>query len=163
MKVLRINTILIAMLLFIIVSGCDTQEQKTEDMGRFNKLGWVENIWRGKQGDAKLYESWHKKNFRLIEGISYTTDEHGRRVYSQDMRIEQNNNQVYYVITLPGDQQQTLKLTDVTDSSAVFKNLEDGYPGKITYMHTEDDSMIVILEGANEGTSMNTRLSYEKD
>ncbi len=163
MKVLKINILLIILLLIAIVSGCDSQEQKTEDLGRFNKLLWMENIWRGKQGDAKLYESWHKKNFRLIEGISYTTDENGRRVYSQDMRIEQNNNQVYYIIKLSGNQQLTLKLTEVTDSLAVFKNQEEGYPADITYKHTADDSMIVLLEGENEGTSMNTRLSYEKD
>ncbi len=163
MNVLKINIVLTILFLLIMVSGCDTQEQKTEDLGRFNKLSWMEGIWRGKQGDAKLYESWHKKNFRLMEGISYTTDENGRRVYSQDMRIEQNNNQVYYTIKLSEDQQQTLKLTEVTDTSAVFENEGEGYPAKITYRHPAEDAMAVSLEGENEGTSMNTKLSYKKD
>ncbi len=163
MKALKINIILLFLSMLIIISGCDTQEQKTEDLGRFNKLSWMENIWRGKQGDARLYESWHKKNFRLMEGISYTTDENGRRVYSQDMRIEQNDNQVFYTIKLPGDQQQTLKLTNVSDTSAVFENQDEGYPAKITYRHPAGDSMVVSLEGENEGTSMDTKLSYEKD
>ncbi len=163
MKTLKSNIILIVLILVMIFSGCDTQEQKTEDMGNFNKLGWMENIWRGKQGDAKLYESWHKKNFRLMEGISYTTDQNSRRVYSQDMRIEQNNNQVYYTIKLNGNQQQTLKLTSVTDTSAVFENQDEGFPSKVIYRHPDGDSMIVTLEGENEGTSMDTKLSYEKD
>jgi hypothetical protein len=163
MKLLKLNMIMTIMFLFTILSGCEVQEQKTEDLGRFNKLSWMDNIWRGKQSDAKIYESWHKKNFRLMEGISYTTDKNGQRVYSQNMRIEQNNNQIYYIIRLPGDQQQTLKLTDVTDSSAVFKNQGDGYPEKITYRHPADDSLIVLLNGENDGTSMNTKLRYEKD
>ena len=162
MKALKSYILLIVLFLFI-ASGCDTQEQKTEDLGRFNKLSWIENIWHGKQGDAKLYESWHKKNFRLMEGISYTTDEKGRRVYSQDMRLEQSNNEIYYTIKLQNNQEQTLKLTNVTDSSAVFNNPDEGYPAKITYRHTAKDSMIVNLEGENEGSSMNTKLSYEKD
>ena len=163
MKAFKINIILLIISVISLISGCDTQEQKTEDLGRFNKLSWIENIWRGKQGEAKLYESWHKKNFRLMEGISYTTDENGRRVYSQDMRIEQNNNQVFYIIKLTDDQQQTLKLIEVTDTSAVFENQDEGYPQKITYRHPSDNYMIVSLEGENEGTSMNTKLSYEKD
>ena len=162
MKIIRIN--IIATLIFCaIIIGCDTQEQKTEDLGSFNKLSWMQNIWRGKQGDAKLYESWHKKNFRLMEGISYTTDVNGKRVFSQDMRIEQNNNQVYYVIKLPGDQQVALKLTSVSDSLAVFENEDEGYPQTITYSHTAEDSMTVTLEGENEGTSMTTKLSYARD
>ncbi len=163
MKIIRINIMAAILIFCAIIIGCDTQEQKTEDLGRFNKLSWMENIWRGKQGDAKLYESWHKKNFRLIEGISYTTDANGKRVFSQDMRIEQNNNQVYYIIKLAGDQQQTLKLTSVSDSLAVFENEGDGYPQKITYRQTADDSMTVSLEGENEGTSMTTKLSYTRD
>ncbi len=163
MKIIRISIIVVFIIFSAIITGCDTQEQKTEDLGRFNKLSWMENIWRGKQGDAKLYESWHKKNFRLMEGISYTTDINGKRVFSQDMRIEQNNNQVYYIIKLPGDQQQTLKLTSVSDSSAVFENEDEGYPQTITYKHTADDSMTVSLEGENEGTAMKTKLDYVRD
>jgi hypothetical protein len=163
MKINRINIILILFLLSILLIGCENQKQKTEDLARFKKLKWMENIWRGRQGDAKLYESWHKKNFRLMDGISYTTDVNGKRVYSQDMRIEQNNNQIYYIIKLPGDQQLTLKLSSVTDTSAVFLNQNKGYPQRVIYRHTANDSMVVSLAGINEGSLMKTRLNYEKD
>lgn len=150
-------------LISAIIAGCGNQGQKTEDLGRFNKLKWMETIWRGNQGDAKLYESWHKKNFRLMDGISYTTDENGKRVYSQEMRIEQNNNQIYFIIKLPGNQQETLKLASVNDTSAVFKNQDAGYPQTLIYRHPKDDSMVVYLAGINEGIKMKTRLQYEKD
>lgn len=163
MKLQGINIILALFLISLLIAGCGNQNQKTEDLAKFKKLNWMENIWRGRQGEAKLYESWHKKNFRLMDGISYTTDENGRRVYSQDMRIEQNNNQIYYIIKLPGDQQLTLKLSSVTDSSAIFVNQEAGYPRKITYLHTANDSMVVSLAGVNEGSLMRTSLNYEKD
>lgn len=163
MKLFGIKIILSLILTSLLVTGCSNRKQKTEDMIKFKKLKWMENIWRGVQGDAKLYESWHKKNFRIMDGISYTTDENGRRVYSQNMRIEQNNNQIYYIVKLPGDQQLTLKLTSVTDSSAIFINQNMGYPQKITYLHTANDSMVVSLAGVNEGSLMRTRLNYEKD
>ncbi len=164
MKISKISLGFTVLLLLLIAAGCGSQEQKTEDLGSFNKLSWMDNIWRGKQSDAKIYESWHKTNFHLMEGISYTTDKNGERVYSQNMRIEQEDNQIYYIIRLPGDQQQTLKLTNITDTSAVFKNQDKGYPAEITYSHPAEDSLIVLLSGKDDvGTPMSTKLSYKKD
>jgi hypothetical protein len=79
------------------------------------------------------------------------------------MRIEQNNNQIYYIIKLPGNEQETLKLVSVNDTSAVFKNQDAGYPQTIIYRHPEADSMLVYLAGVNEGTKMKTRFQYQKD
>jgi hypothetical protein len=163
MKLIRINIMAGLVFLSAIVTGCGTHEQKTEDLVKFNKLKWMQNIWRGNQGNAKLYESWHKKNFRLMDGISYTTDKNGRRVYSQEMRIEQNNNQIYYILKLPGNEQETLKLTSVNNKSVVFKNQDAGYPQTIVYKHPEADSMVVYLAGVSEGTKMKTRFQYQKD
>ena len=163
MEMFKLGISLTIVLVLVLVAGCDTRGQRTENLENLKKLNWMENIWRGKQGNAEIYESWHKVNFGLIDGISYTTDQDGNRVYSQDMRIEQNDNNIYYIIELPGDQEQTLMLTAVTDTSATFKNTETGYPQTIKYKHPADDSMTVYLEGTNEGTVMNTKLSYEKD
>ncbi len=162
MYFIKIKILLFAIFLCILFIGCGTQEQKTEDLGRFNKLSWMENVWRGKQGDASLYESWHKKNFRIMEGITYTTDENGKRVFTQNMRIAQSNNQVYYLIR-PDNNPETFKLTSVTDSSAVFENMTKGYPHTITYNQVSDDSMLVSLEGENEGKLMKSILLFEKD
>ena len=164
MRLIKLNILTGLIILFAVFAGCDTQEQKTEDMTKFNKLSWMENVWKGTQGDAKLYESWHKKNFRILEGISYTSDENGRRVYSQDMRLEQNNNQIFFTIKLPGNQLKTFDLVSVTDSCAVFENEDNnGYPETITYQRKSDGRMTVSLEGENAGTEMDTKLNYEKD
>jgi hypothetical protein len=58
----------------IIYTGCEDEPAlKEEDLTDFNKITWLKGIWEGKQGDAQLYESWRSKNFRTLEGISYTT------------------------------------------------------------------------------------------
>lgn len=163
MKTFKLGISITIVMVVVLITGCNTHGQKTGNLENINKLSWMENIWRGKQGDAKIYESWHKVNFNLIDGISYTTDHDGNRIFSQDMRIEQNDNHIYYIIKLPGDQQRRLILTAVTDTSATFENTETGYPQTIVYKHPADDSMTVYLEGTNEGTAMNTKLSYEKD
>jgi len=162
MKILKISLLALLVLFLTGIIACQNQQQKTEDLSNFNRLSWLENVWRGKQGEAKIYESWHKKNFWLMEGISYTTDETGKRVFSQDMRIEQDNNHIYYIIKLPGNNRQTFDLVSITDTSVVFKNEDNQYPQTIKYRHPANDSLVVLLKGKNEGNEMNTKLNYEK-
>ncbi|HSD64386.1 MAG TPA: DUF6265 family protein [Ignavibacteriaceae bacterium] len=159
-----IKTSILVILIFLLpgMNACKTQKQETENLTDFNRLKWINNFWQGEQGDAKITENWNEKNPWLMEGISYTTDKTGNRVFSQNMLIEQIENKIYFVIILPGNQRQKFELDSISDTSAVFKNEEDTYPLTIKYMHTSKNSMIVLLQGENEGKMMNTELKYAK-
>jgi Domain of unknown function (DUF6265) len=161
-EVIRKYIFILFVIILFIFSGCNNQKQKTEDLSKFNKLSWIENVWKGKQGNANLYESWHKINFRMFEGISYTTNETGNRIFSQNMKIEQDDNRIFYIMKLQEKQQKTFKLISVTNSTAVFENEDYGFPHIINYKLKANDAMSITLSGENEGAQMTTTLNYFK-
>jgi hypothetical protein len=131
----------------ILIAGCGNGDFKEEDTTEFEKLSWMLGIWKGKQGDAELYESWRKVNYRIMEGISYTTQDK-TRIYSQTMRLEQSNNKIFLLVTLPNSTEPiTLDLEEIAENKAVFVNNEIEYPKRIVYLLEKENAMKVILEG----------------
>ncbi len=157
-------TLTIILAVFLIAPGCGNDKSKMEeDLTGFKKLDWMTGIWRGKQGNADIYESWTRKNSRILEGISYTTL-NGKRIYSQSMTIEQSNNIIHYIIKIKGENEQTdLKASDVTENKVVFKNTEDKYPKRIIYEKLPKNKMSVLTEGEEGKTENSTELIYMKD
>jgi hypothetical protein len=150
---------LIGVILFF--TACENQEPKTEDTTNFNKMSWLLEVWEGKQGDADIYESWVRKSFRIMEGIS-TTKQAGTTLFSQSMRIEQNNNVIKMIVTTTDtNDQNTLELESIDDSTIIFKNIQNSYPAKITYIKMGDDQLKVIYSGAG-ATEPVTELAYTK-
>jgi hypothetical protein len=153
--------ILLAAGIFLF-SGCGETDVKEEDTTDFKKLGWILGVWEGKQGDADIYESWRRKNYRIMEGTSYTTSE-GSRVFSQNMRIEQSNNIINYIILDEnGEGIQKFQLTSLEDSTAEFTNAEEGYPDKIIYKREKQNRMNVSLLGEKEDQTAKSELNYRK-
>lgn len=155
--------LLLYITIHILFAGCNDSEVAEEDMTEFNKLEWLQGVWEGTQGDARIYESWRRKNFRIMEGISYTTVDN-KRVYSQDMRIEQSNNKIQYIITeVTGEEKEVrLTLSTIDETSAEFINAEEGYPGKIIYSQTQNNRMNVSLLGPEGDEKDKTEFNYRK-
>lgn len=144
----------------ILFLGCGNGDFKEEDTTDFEKLSWMLGIWKGKQGDAELYESWRKVNYRIMEGISYTTQDKAR-VYSQTMRLEQSNNKIFLLVTLPNSTEPiTLDLKQIEENKAVFVNSEDQYPKRIEYSLEKENIMNVALEGESQENI--TEFNYRK-
>lgn len=153
--------ILIITAVFFVFTGCEKKEMKTENTTDFDKLNWMMGVWEGKQGDASLYESWTKQNYRTIEGISFTTQDKVR-IYSQNMHLEQSNNKIFLLIT-PKENKEvtTLNLETISDSLAEFINQDStGYPKKIIYTMIASKRMEVKVDGETPETS--TILKYRK-
>ncbi len=149
--------ILILSLLFIW--SCGEQNVKEEDLTNFNKMDWLLGIWEGKQGDADIYESWRKKNFRIMEGISYTTQDE-RRVYAQTMRIEQNNNNIFLIIKFNEGEENILRAETIDDDKIIFVNTEEGFPHTVTYKKS-GNGINVSIKGEDESTP-STELTYKR-
>lgn len=146
---------------FYVFTGCEKKEMKTEDTSDFDKFSWMMGIWEGRQGDASLYESWTKQNYRTMEGISFTTQDKFR-IYSQTMHLEQSNNKIFLLIT-PKETKEvtTLYLQTISDSLAKFINQDStGYPKNIIYKRTSPKRMEVKVDGKTPETS--TTLKYRK-
>lgn len=159
MKSLKSIAALFLLALFLFM-GCEGQEPKTEDTAAFSKLNWMRGIWEGEQGNAETYESWVRKSYRIMEGISFTK-QNKEKVYSQSMRIEQNNNKIKLLLKAEGAATpDVFDLAEVTEDRAVFINTENKYPEKIIYEKSGDKTMIVKVAGENEAQS--TTLKYEK-
>lgn len=162
-KLIKFLPLLITFIFLLLITACSETEVKEEDLTEFKKFEWMLGIWEGKQGEAETYESWRRKNFRILEGISYTTIDN-QRVYSQDMRIEQSNNKIYYIIqkSTYTDKEIKLELTEVSDSTVQFTNSEVGFPEKIIYSRLKNKRMNVTLSGEEEDENNRTEFNYKQ-
>lgn len=151
----------IAALLILFIASCNKNKLETEDTTNFEKLDWMLGIWEGTQGDADIYESWTRQNYRTMNGVSFTTQDEVR-IYSQMMHLEQSNNKIFFIITPKETNEETsLNLINVSDSDAVFINQDStGYPKKIVYKKISPKKMEVDIEGETQESS--TSLNYRK-
>lgn len=147
---------------FLFVPGCDDGPGlKEEDMTEFNKITWLKGIWEGRQGDAKLYESWRSKNYRILEGLSFTSVG-GERVYIQTMRIEQSNNKIILVIKAgEGEEETQLELKEASENKIIFSNPENKFPEQVTYRR-EKNRMIVEVSGTFGSEEKSQEFVYRK-
>jgi hypothetical protein len=139
-------------LLFLIFIGCESQEPKTEDTTEFQKLNWLIGVWEGKQGNLDIYESWSRKSFRIMEGVSTTTEKR-KPLHSQTQRIEQNNNKIRLIVTSGDNQPVILEMKSVSENQVEFINPSNTYPERVIYSREGKDKMKVIFEGEGNKSS----------
>jgi hypothetical protein len=158
----RSGIYIIIISLLLVLSGCDDEPAlKEEDLSEFNKLTWLKGIWEGRQGDAKLYESWRSKNYRIMEGISYTTV-NSQRVYIQTMRIEQSNNKItLHVKSETGSEETVLRLYEADDNKITFVNSEGGFPERVVYKK-DNNIMNVEISGISGEEDKTQEFEYKK-
>ena len=80
----------------------------------------------------------------------------GKTAEFEFLRIEQRENEIYYVAQPKGRCPATdFKLTSVNAQEAVFENPTHDFPKRISYKKTADDSLTASIDGG-EGTKQMT-------
>jgi hypothetical protein len=128
--------------LLIINSGGIMAQEKTD----MHKLLWIIDSWVSAGGESSSYEEWKKINDSLYEGSSKTV-KNGEVTFSEILKIEKTPEGIFYVADVKHNPAPVkFKLTEVSDSTAVFENPEHDFPKKITYKN-EEGNLHAFIEG----------------
>ena len=120
------------------------------------QLAWISGDWQTAPGGrAEIEEHWTQPAGGSMLGMSRTVAG-GKTAEFEFLRIEQRENEIYYVAQPKGRCPQTdFKLTRVTPQEAVFENPTHDFPKRIIYKKTADDSLTASIDGG-EGTKQMT-------
>jgi hypothetical protein len=98
-------------------------------------------------GRAQMEEHWTQPAGGSMLGMSRTVAG-GKTAEFEFLRIEQRENEIYYVAQPKGRCPQTdFKLTRITAQEAVFENPTHDFPKRIIYKKTADDSLTASIDG----------------
>jgi hypothetical protein len=120
------------------------------------QLSWLSGDWQTAPGGrAQIEEHWTQPAGGSMLGMSRTVAG-GKTAEFEFLRIEQRENEIYYVAQPKGRCPQTdFKLTRVNAQEAVFENPTHDFPKRIIYQKTVDDSLTASIDGG-EGTKQMT-------
>lgn len=113
-------------------------------------LSWLEGCWRGSVNKREFREYWSPLRGDLMVGVSHTVM--GEKTLDYEyLRLEPRADGVYYVTSVPGQQDAAYRLTGTsTDKGDViwtFTNATQEFPKTISYRRGTEGWVYATVEG----------------
>ena len=140
------NKILVLFLLAICSFSC---EQKASSYAELEKANQFLGKWENKTLEGTFSEEWKVENDTLLSGKSFFIKENDT-LFSETVRLAQHENDLFYIVTVPNQNEAKpveFKLTSSTADYLVFENPEHDFPKKITYKLVTKDSLYAEISG----------------
>jgi hypothetical protein len=150
------RTILVTVLLVILLTAPVIPRPHSATItSDIAELSWISGDWQTAPGGrAQIEEHWTQPAGGSMLGMSRTVAG-ARTAEFEFLRIEQRENEIYYVAQPKGRCPQTdFKLTRVTAQEAVFENPTHDFPKRIIYKKTSDDSLTASIDGGEGSKQM---------
>ena len=137
------NGIILHITFLIIIFTWDCMAQNDDNM---KKLLWIVDSWVSTDGDARSYENWEKINEDLYIGGSKTV-KNGDTLFSESLKLEKTSEGIFYIADVKHNPAPVrFMLTEVSETSAVFKNPDHDFPQKISY-ELKEGNLHALIEG----------------
>ena len=120
----------------------------------FEELAWLRGCWGGRVGHRQFGEQWQPAKDGVMLGRSETV---ARKQMKDDtsLRIESRPDGLYYVAIPAGKKELAFKLIGIEDDNGVkvytFSGQGEGFPQRITYRRTGEETMFAQVAGKVEG------------
>lgn len=125
--------VLVVFISIIFYSG-GSLAQNENDM---KKLEWIVENWVSADSELRSYERWEKSSDGLFTGSSQTI-KNGDTIFSESLNIERTEDGIFYIADVKHNPAPVkFKLTEISESKAVFENPGHDFPQKISYELTE--------------------------
>jgi hypothetical protein len=124
------TTCFLLSLLGLTLSG-SLQAQTLED------LNWMSGYWVASEGGTTLEELWMPASGGIMVGLNRSVYVNGRSAFEY-LRIAESGSSVVYLASPGGAVPVPFTLKKVTDTKAVFENLEHDFPQRIIYSLSGD-------------------------
>lgn len=129
--------------------GC----QKASQKNLLTNTDWLIGTWENKSPEGHFAELWNKTDSGTLIGKSYFIVNKDT-LFSESIELAQKDDAVYYSATVKGqnnNQPVAFKLTSNKPGELVFENPKHDYPQKIVYKKVNDDSLVAIISGNQQG------------
>lgn len=134
---------------FLLAICCFSCEQKSKSYSELEKASWLLDRWENTTPEGTFSEEWKTENDSVLVGESYFIN--GKdTLFSETIRLEQQENNLFYIVTVPNQNEEKpveFKLTSSTSDYLVFENPEHDFPKKITYKLVNKDSLYAEISG----------------
>lgn len=138
------TTALVIGLLCVLPHGASTQAPTTF---KIETLAWLCGDWETAPGRMQIDEHWTRIAGGSMFGVSRTVAG-GKTVFFEYLRIETRGTDIFYVAhpkaRTPGTD---FKLTQLSDTEAIFANPTHDFPKRIIYRKNSDGSVTARIEG----------------
>ncbi len=148
-------------------SGADseTTEQRVVRTNEIDKISWLTGRWRMDQPDRTAYEVWERTSPTIMAGKSFTV-RNDSTIFAEDLRIDQSLTGLTYILFPQAgtdNPELPFELTFLEDDSIVFLNPTIEFPNRIRYWQPTSDSLLVRVEGTQNGVPTFVDFSYIRD
>ncbi|MGD9897823.1 MAG: DUF6265 family protein [Calditrichaceae bacterium] len=148
LKILILYT-LILFLSGLLIPGFTPEKLDTDLRG----LEWFLGDWESDDGKTITRETWKKVSPKTYEGKGFTENKLTREILnSETLRLAVMSDDIFYIADVSHNEfPVAFRLTESTDSLAVFENKTHDFPKKIEYKLISIDSMNVSVSAGDQG------------
>lgn len=132
------KTIFSLLIIFLVLTTQTSNAQTLDD------LSWIGGYWTSSENGMTMEELWTTPSAGIMLGLHRDVFPNGRASFEY-IRIVQIDDEVHYVASPGGGPSTSFKLKEVSESKAIFENLEHDFPQRIIYSLT-DDSLTARIE-----------------
>lgn len=133
----------IATLLILIING-------NSQMKSLESFSWLLDKWVNSEGESHSYESWEKINDTLFIGESKSI-KNGKEIFREKLELSKIGEDIIYIADVVHNPKPVqFKLTNFTDSSVTFENLQHDFPQKIYYELRNASTLYAKIEGKDK-------------
>lgn len=136
-------------------------QAKSFDM---SDLDWLVGKWERQRNKHSRYEEWQKDNDSTFSAISYALSEEDS-VYLEGLTLRETAGDVFYIPTVPDQndgQPIPFKMLGGFENRYIFLNPDHDFPQKFVYEKRGTDSLIVKVEGPDEGSWRTIEFGFRK-
>jgi hypothetical protein len=123
-------------------------------------LAWISGTWEGTHGNVRQEEHWTNPAGGLILGLHRDLFEGGRSFF-EFLRIEQRDDEIYYIAMPRGRSATEFRLIQLEDGHVVFENPEHDFPQRIVYSR-KGDTLSARIEGEQDGETRSSGWEWKR-
>jgi hypothetical protein len=125
------------------------------------RLSWLQGCWEIMSAERSIEEQWMTPRGKSMVGISRTV-RGGNLAEYELMVLREQGDQLAYEAHPSGQPAATFLSKSVSDSSALFENLEHDFPQRIGYRREGANSLLAWIEGSLNGQLRRIDFPYRR-
>ncbi len=126
-----------------------------------DRLSFMSGCWSVQMGPVVIEEQWNRPEGGIMLGSSRTLKA-GKAVFHEFIRIEQRDGAIFYTPRVgSASKPVSFRLVRLTDTEAVFENLEHDFPQRVIYRKAAD-ALPARIEGSKNGKNLAEDFPYRR-
>ena len=131
--------------------------------GQLDSLSWLAGCWGNPKGEPGSGEYWQPLAGKTMLGVGRTV-RNGRTVEYEFLRLHEDEQGRAVYTAVPSRQKETsFVATEVGAGVATFENATHDFPQRVIYRKTNEDSLVVRIEGERQGKQRSIEFQFVRE